>query len=141
MNCQLCQKESEAYREGNLPHDIRTQIEAHLKVCEECAESYKLQTLADRVIKHEKESLSNPFISTRIMARIENPEPHVFNTKPLLGRVLKPAFITFTLAAAIFYGVLIGNIYQPNDISMQIPLELALIDDAAIESVNMLSIE
>jgi len=141
MNCQLCQKESDAYREGKLPHDLRTQIEAHLEVCEKCQESYNLQILADKVINYEKDLLPNPFISTRIMSSIENLESPGYSRISLLGRVLKPALITVSLAAAIFYGILIGNIYQPYGSSRQIPVELSLIDDAAIESVNILTIE
>ena len=64
MNCQLCQKESDAYREGRLPGDMKTQVEAHLRICIKCSESYQLQTLADKVINHEKELLSDPFLVT-----------------------------------------------------------------------------
>jgi hypothetical protein len=45
------------------------------------------------------------------------------------------------LAAAIFFGVTIGNIYKPAGSGNTIPVELALIDDAAIESVDILSNE
>ena len=37
MNCQLCQKELDAYRDGKLPRDMMTQVESHLKACEACA--------------------------------------------------------------------------------------------------------
>jgi len=141
MNCQLCQKESDAYREGKLPPDTRTQVEAHLKVCEKCAESYRLQTLAERVINHEKEILSNPFLSTRIMTGIENIETPGYKTIPAFRRILKPALVSVSLAAAILYGVMVGNIYQSVQSKNSIPVELALIDDATIESVNILSNE
>ena len=37
MNCQLCQKELDAYREGRLSDDMRTQVEAHLQaLCRMC---------------------------------------------------------------------------------------------------------
>ena len=36
MNCQLCQKELDAYHGGRLSGDMRTQVEAHLKLCAEC---------------------------------------------------------------------------------------------------------
>ena len=74
MNCQLCQKLLDAYRDGKLSNDMRTQVEAHLKLCAECAESYRIQLLADRVINQEKEIHPDNYLTARIMARIENPE-------------------------------------------------------------------
>lgn len=141
MNCQLCQTLSDAFREGKLPADTNTQVENHLSACNECALSYKIQALADRVINQEKELFSNPFLITRIMERIENPETHLFKTIPASDRVLRSAFITASLAAAIFLGVMMGNIYKPAVANYKIPLELALIDDAKIESVSNLSNE
>jgi anti-sigma factor RsiW len=141
MNCQLCQKESDAYRERKLPRDTRTQVEFHLATCKECAESYRIQTLADRVINHEKELLSNPFLATRIMTRIENLETPGSKTIPAYIRVLRPALITASMAAAILLGVVMGSIYKPVGTGRPVPLELALIDDATIELVNILSNE
>jgi len=141
MDCQVCQKESDAYREGKLPGDTKTQIEAHLRTCKECEEGYKRQALADRIINQEKELLSNPFLLTRIMERIEDSESPLFKPIPVYYRVLRPAIITASLAAAIFIGVMIGSIYNPDSNSQAIPLELALIDDATIESVYILSNE
>lgn len=141
MNCQLCQKESDAYREGRLPVDTRTQVEIHLGICKKCAESYKLQTLAERVINKEKELLPNPFLQTRIMAQIENLETARNKAIPAYMRALRPAVIATSLAAAIFFGVMMGSIYKPTGRGTAIPLELALIDDATIESVDILSNE
>jgi len=141
MNCQLCQNLSDAYRGGKLPGDMKTQVKDHLATCKECVESYKIQALADRVINQEKESLSNPFLITRIMAVIENPEIPVYKTIPIYKRVLGPAIITASLVAAIFLGVMMGNIYKPAFTLRKIPLELSLIDDTTIESVSFFSIE
>ena len=141
MNCQLCQKELDAYREARLPNDTRTQVEIHLGVCKKCADSYKLQTLAERVIKQEKELLPNPFLKTRIMAQIENLESIPNRAIPTYILVLRPAIIATSLAAAIFFGVMMGIIYKPAGRVKAIPLELALIDDATIESVDILSNE
>jgi len=56
---------------GELPEDIRIQVENHLGICRDCAESYRLNKLAFNVILEEKEIESNPFLVTRIMAGIE----------------------------------------------------------------------
>ncbi len=118
---------------------MRTQVEAHLKQCAECAESYRIQLLADSVIYQEKEINPDNYLTARIMARIENPEKTGYQTISPYGRILKPALIITSMAAAIFAGVLIGNIYNPSDRIMSRPVELALIDDIAIESVDKLS--
>ena len=113
MNCQLCQKELDAYREGRLSDDMRTQVEAHLKVCNECAESYRIQITCRQCHKPGKRVIVQSLPYTRIMARIENPEETGYRTIPPFRRILKPAFIMTSMAAAIFAGVLIGNIYKP----------------------------
>ena len=141
MNCQLCQKELDAYCEGRSPADTRTQVETHLGVCKKCAESYKLQTLAERIIKKEKELLPNPFLQTRIMAQIENLETVRNRAIPTYMQVLRSAIMATSLAAAIFFGVMMGSYYKPAGRGTTIPIELALIDDAAIESVDILSNE
>ena len=139
MNCQLCQKESDAYREGRLSADTRIQVETHLGVCKKCADSYKLKVLAERVINMEKELLPNPFLQTRIMARIENLETSRYRTIPAYIRVLRPAVIVTSLAAAIFFVIIIGNIYKPYNNEKTIPVELAFFNDSAIESVDVFS--
>jgi hypothetical protein len=141
MNCQLCQKESDAYYHGKLPDDLRIQIEAHLLSCEECTESYNLISLAEKFIEQEKGIGPDPFLSSRIMSMIENPEKTTQKFVSPFTRVLKPAFIITTLAAAIFAGVLIGNIYKPTYRVLSRPVEFALIDDVAIEAVDILSNE
>jgi len=141
MNCQLCLEKSEAYRNGSLRGDIRSQVENHLKGCIKCTEIYRLITLAEKVIAEEKALKSNPFLVTRIMAQIENMENPVKRPIPAFTRIMKPALITLSLAAAIFFGFAIGNIavYSPENNAL--PAELTLIDDATIESVFLLSNE
>jgi predicted anti-sigma-YlaC factor YlaD len=118
---------------------MKTQVEAHLKLCSECTESYKIQLLADSVINQEKEINPDKYLTASIMARIENPEKTGYKTISPFGRILKPALIITSMAAAIFAGVLIGNIYNHSDRNISRPVELVLIDDNAIESVDMLS--
>jgi predicted anti-sigma-YlaC factor YlaD len=139
MNCQLCQKELDAYHGGRLSGDMRTQVEAHLNLCSECSESYRIESLADSIINQEKMTNPDSYLTSRIMARIENPGDTGYRIISPLRRILKPALIITSMAAAIFAGVLIGNIYQPTDRNVARPVELALIDDAAIESVDILS--
>jgi hypothetical protein len=51
---------------------------------------------------------------------------------------LKPVLITISIAAALLIGIMAGNIYQPSQ-QQQIPVELTYMDDAALESVNLVA--
>jgi hypothetical protein len=141
MNCQLCQKESDKYREGKLSDDLRTKVESHLQQCNECAESYRIQSIAESIIYQEKAINPDINLTARIMARIENLEDTGYKISKPFIRVLQPALIVASMAAAIFIGVLIGNIYKPAGTVISRPVELSLIDDATIESVDILSNE
>jgi predicted anti-sigma-YlaC factor YlaD len=141
MNCKLCQKESDSYLAGRLSDDMRTQIEEHLLKCADCANIYRMLTLADRVMNLEKTTSPEVYLASRIMARIEIPDITGYKTINPFVRVLKPVLIMTSMAAAIFAGVLIGNTYKPYVGEHPRPVELALIDDVAIESVDILSNE
>jgi len=141
MNCRLCQEELDSYLEGRLPCDMITQVEEHLQHCTDCAESYNIQSLGQKIINQEKIISPGPYLTARIMAQIEKSEVTGHKTIPPFRRVLRPALIITSMAAAIFLGVMIGNIYKPSVRILPRPVELALIDDVAIEAVDILSYE
>ncbi|HPR72889.1 MAG TPA: zf-HC2 domain-containing protein [Bacteroidales bacterium] len=140
MNCSLCQNNLDAYKKGSLSSALETEIKDHLKTCDECSHLYNAQILADRIIDSEKNTEPNPFLITRIMSRIENIEDPVHHS-PRVINILRPVFITLSLAAAIFFGVMIGNLSFQNYNTNMIPAELTMIDDAVLESIDMLSTE
>ena len=139
MNCQICQKEIEAYFKGTLSEELRKRVEVHLKNCNNCTESYNVQFLTDMVIKEEKSIVSNPFLTTRIMAQIEEIELNrqVVRPLPLYRRILRPALIGIFIAAAIVIGIAIGNIYTPSDATEKLPIELAYMNDAALVTTTI----
>ncbi len=141
MNCQLCQKEMDAYRGGRLPEGIRIQVETHLKGCDTCAEMKQLILLADKVMDEEKSLQSNPFLVTRIMAGIELLEPgyEIIEPVSVFQKILKSAIVTVSLAAAIFVGVVAGNLYRPATPVNKLPVEMVYLNDAALESVDLLT--
>jgi predicted anti-sigma-YlaC factor YlaD len=141
MNCQLCQKNLEAYQEGRLPSDMMTQVESHINTCDSCKRIYNIQLLAEKVISTEKEMDPDPFLITRVMAQIENLESESYRSGSLTSRILRPALISVSLAAAVFLGILLGTLSRPAGYSAKIPVELALINDASLESVDILSNE
>ena len=57
MDCKLCQQLPEAYREGMLSPDLKTQVDAHLEACRSCSMIYRDYVLSERVIRKEKEGL------------------------------------------------------------------------------------
>jgi predicted anti-sigma-YlaC factor YlaD len=140
MNCNLCKQELEAYHDGRLPEGIRAQVKSHLENCRECAAIYQMEIVANKVIVDEKQVQSNPFLSTRVMAEIEALELQSANSKkiPVYRLALKPVLITISIAAALLIGIMAGNIYQPSQ-QQQIPVELTYMDDAALESVNLVA--
>lgn len=139
MNCQLCQKKLDDYPLGMLPGDIRSQVESHLQDCRKCTESYKLLTLAERVMNEEKKLQSDPFLPTRIMARIEEIKSPAAWRIPVFIRLAKPVVLVLMLAFVIALGVTIGSLYRFVPDRNSLPAEMSLIDDAAIESVSVLS--
>ena len=143
MNCQLCQKELIAYHEGRLPDGMKTLVKAHIEKCIDCAESYQNLLIAEKVFTEEKVTEPNPFLATRIMAGIEiiDSESMKDATLPVYQKVLKPAIITISLAAAILAGVYMGNRYNPVHNQKRIPVEMAYMNDAELESVNLFSNE
>lgn len=139
MDCRLFNNELDGYLGGRLDENMHNQVKAHLEVCGECAEIYRIQLLADSVINFEKGISPDNHLVSRVMARIEKGEEDSYDGTYRFMKVLKPALITTSVAAAIFAGVMMGNIYKPSSGELSRPVEFALIDDAAIESVNILS--
>jgi predicted anti-sigma-YlaC factor YlaD len=143
MDCQLCQKELDASHEGKMPDGMKVQVETHLENCQECTEYYKMTIITDKVMNEEKSMQSNPFLSTRIMADIEELEQQKASVQsiPMFQKVLKPALIGISVAAAISVGIFMGSITSPKHTINTIPVEMAYMNDAALESVNMFSNE
>jgi hypothetical protein len=141
MNCNLCKQELEGYREGKLPEGIEVQVKAHMEDCKDCAAIYQMESLVSKVINEEKAIKSNPFLATRVMAGIEALEQKPVNREhiPVYKKVLKPVLVTITVAASILIGVLVGNVYQPASDSNKIPVELTYMNDAALESVDLVA--
>ena len=141
MNCQLCQKVLDAYQEGILPEGTRNQVETHLGECKECSESFKLVSLANKVMDEEKSIQSNPFLITRIMANIEELEQNRESVRhiPFYQKVLRPVLITVLVAAAISLGIIEGNFNTPTQSANTLPVEMTYMNDMALESVDLLS--
>lgn len=124
-----------------MPSDMMTQVELHLNKCDSCRSIYNAQLLADRIISFEKETEPDPFLLTRVMARIENLENEGYEKEYIKLGILRPALIAVSLAAAVFLGIMLGGLSRHVAYEDKVPIELALINDASLESVEILSIE
>lgn len=89
----------------------------------------------------EKEKLlePNPYLVSKISNSIENPEVVSTNVLHIRQNVLNPILLSISVAAAITIGIVIGNLYNPKNYSGEPTSDFAYMNDAAIESVILLS--
>lgn len=136
MDCNNCRDMIDDYLEGKLAEAQQSAFESHLQSCSECAELLRVQRLSDSVIKYEKSLSPGFFLTEKIMAGIEKPG----ESETVFTRILRPALLTLSVAAAIFAGVMIGSIYKTSP-GYQVPVELTLMNDIQIESLDILASE
>lgn len=70
----------------------------------------KTEQYIDDLIRREKQTEPNPFLSTRVMAEIEKSQQPVSRKVP----VWQVAAVAVSLAAVAFLGISIGNSYVDN---------------------------
>ncbi len=141
MNCSSCQKQLESFIAGNLSGDMQKSLKTHLDECEECHKVYTSMVITDKVINREKELKANPFISTRIIEHINQQEEVSVSRSFGWSRVLQPMLLTASVALALYIGISAGNLYQNTTAQNSIPEELMLMDDASMESLNLIITE
>jgi predicted anti-sigma-YlaC factor YlaD len=138
MNCSTCQKNVSAYLEEKLPGEIQRSTESHLQNCKQCSKFYNEVEIAYSIIDREKASTFNPFLATRVMATIEQFETPVYK-ESVYKRVLQPILIAVSIAIAVFAGIKAGSLYTSKPTSHAVPTEMAMMNDAALESLNVYS--
>jgi anti-sigma factor RsiW len=137
MNCKHYSDRIEDYLGGKLSEEEKLSFDDHLKICPDCTELVRIQKIMEGIISEEKNLSPGFYLTGRIMDRIKNSGSE---TKSALIRILKPAVITISIAAAIFAGILIGNFSSLSG-SKAIPVELMMMNDVSMESVNLLTNE
>ncbi len=140
MNCKTCQKNLEIYLQGGMPEDMKEKLKIHLNECDECKVYYSTIILTEKIVQEETLIESNPFLSTRIMAKIESMEENrvILEQYSIFNKVFKPMFLTALVAIAVFIGIFTGNLYKPAQIYSEVPEELIFLSDASIESLSVL---
>ncbi|HLN20889.1 MAG TPA: zf-HC2 domain-containing protein [Bacteroidales bacterium] len=137
MECRQCREKIDDYIEGRLEADERLSFREHLDSCSKCREHFNIHLLADRIIAEEKNSEPGFYLTDRIMTGIENAKEQP--SSPVI-RILRPVAVTISVAAAIFAGVVIGSINGKSN-KKTVPMELSLMNDRNIESLDVLSAE
>lgn len=135
MECSQVKNKIYDYIEGKLGKEDLISFEQHLQSCRECSSDVRLLMMSEKVISHEKSLSPGYFLTEKVMTRIrsENKEENYFI------RILRPAVATLSVAAAIFAGVLIGNLSKEPTWRQTPPLELSLMNDIEIESIDDLA--
>jgi len=119
MKCSTLHKNIIFFLEKELPAEEMEQMQKHFEVCPECkafAEDLK-KTLG--IIKDEKSPAVNPFFYTRLKARMESQlekEPISF-WRPVMVKVIQPAFFSILLIAGIYGGYKIATPVQTTMVS------------------------
>lgn len=96
--------------EGELPGKEMDEIKFHLNECDDCkAFAADLQKTLG-IIEQEKQQEINPFFYTRVKAKLQNrqevQEPF---WRPVLNKVLQPAFFSILLILGIYSGIKMGQ--------------------------------
>jgi hypothetical protein len=114
-------------------------VKAHLDECSICTEIFRLETVAERTIEHERSMAPGVFTSRLIMNRID--ELNIRRVAAGRSGILRPVIIAASLAAALFAGIMIGSLYRSSAETLSGPEELRLINDTEMESLINLSNE
>jgi len=140
MDCSLCQKKMDFYISGNLDWGITKDVKTHLDECSDCRNLHTALLITNQLIYKEKNIKSNSYLATRVMTQIESKEELKFKIRNLrLTQVIQPIFLTTSVILALFIGIYAGNNYQIRTASQtDIPEELLLMNDASLESLNLI---
>jgi hypothetical protein len=142
MNCKEVEIRMTDYLERNLPDGQLKLMESHVLQCSSCSLLMNKLQEAYSIIEKEKKVEINPFIYTRIMAKLESIErASLPEYIPVYQRILKPAIIIALLVTGLFIGTLIGGMYSEKDTINSLPAEVTYINDMSMESVGSLASE
>ena len=112
MECSQFKAGIFAFLEGSLSEELRQSYECHLASCTACSRLLTEFKTLDVIIEQEKAGEPNPFVSSRILQRLETefirPEKSYY---PVLIRVFQPVII----AIALLCGIIIGTYTAKKD--------------------------
>lgn len=114
MKCKTVHKKLIFYINKEINNTENEEIKTHLQNCENCFDLYTELEATLNLIKKKKTLEPNPFLYTRIKQKLKDIESEkkrvIFN--PVYKKVLQPVLLSFFLAASLFSGIKLGNIYE-----------------------------
>jgi len=140
MNCSVCKNNLNGYLEGKLSTELTKEMINHLKHCESCQELYKAIRMLEQLIIEEKETNPSPYLTSHVMNLIQ-PQNKEITVESKFQRFLQPLLIAASITLAIVGGMKAGNIYSSAKNDRHVPMELALMDDFSLESVDLITQE
>lgn len=111
MKCSTIHKKLIFFLEGDLPATETKQIKLHISECKDCAAFAKEMEKTFAVLESEKSPAANPFFYSRLKAKMENraSEQNPIYRRPVLAKILQPAFFSLLLFVGIYSGIKIGQ--------------------------------
>ncbi len=107
MNCKDIENKLIFFIEGKLPDAENLQIKQHLEKCSECSKKAEFIRLSLAFSDTEKNEKVNPFVTTRILSKINTNR----NVKISVKKVLQPVFVAVLLFFTIWLGNFSANTY------------------------------
>lgn len=141
MNCIECRMKAEEFLKQALTLSESTLVLEHLQHCESCKNEFAASMLLNKTIVNEQREKVNPFMATRVMAKINSMPQQQQKVQVSITRDLKlqPLLVAASVALMIFIGIKTGNLISENNSKNQVPEEWVYFDDATMESLPVLT--
>lgn len=119
MKCSTLHKNIIFFLENELPVKEMEQMQKHFEVCPDCKAFATDLRKTLGIIEEEKLPAVNPFFYTRLKAKIEAQHENetISFWKPVMVKIIQPAFFTILLIAGIYGGYKIATPVQTNRFS------------------------
>lgn len=112
MKCKTVHNNLIFFLEKELPVLEMKQVQEHLDACPDCALFAEEMKKTLSILETENATENNPFLYTRIKAKLENQEEaeRIQLSRPILIRVLQPVAFSVLLLLGIYGGMKMGNV-------------------------------
>ena len=136
MKCNIPDNDLFLYADGSLPAERRISVESHINECRECGEFLSFLGKTLEVVNKDKEIRENPFLFTRIMAKLEEEK------RPYWLHSIKniPSFaFSIVLIGVILGGINLGRLYSGNlsGYGNELQEEITYLDDIKQEQIEI----
>ncbi len=111
MKCKTIHSKIIFFLDGELAPEEMEQIKLHISECIDCSAFAAELKKSMAILESEKSPKINPFFYTRLKAKLEDQvgSQNEIYRRPVLIRVLQPAFFSILLIAGIYGGIKIGE--------------------------------